>query len=69
VTTIARQQVETLLGLAGIAPSPEEVDLLVASFPDQRARLERLWTVDVGETPPSLVFRAGEPTGAVRSDG
>jgi hypothetical protein len=62
VTTTA-EQVHALLDLAGITPTASEVDELVAYFPDMRAKVERLWAVDLGDTAPSLVFRAAESTG------
>lgn len=61
--TTTAEQVQVLLDLAGIAPSPAEVEQLIESFPTSRARLERLWSLDLGDTPPSLVFRAAEAFG------
>lgn len=61
--TTTREQVEVLLDLAGISPRPEELEGLVDGFPAMRAQIERLWAVELGDTPPSLVFRAAEPTG------
>ena len=58
-----RAQVQALLDIAGIEPSAEEVDELVTSFPDLRARAERLWAVDLADIPPALVFRAAEANG------
>jgi Asp-tRNA(Asn)/Glu-tRNA(Gln) amidotransferase C subunit len=60
-TTI--EQVQGLLGLAGISPAPTELDQLAAQFPAMRASIERLWALDLGDTAPSLVFRAAEATG------
>lgn len=57
------EQVRVLLDLAGLSPSPGELDVLVADFPRLRASVERLWSLDLGDTPPSLVFRAGEAVG------
>jgi len=62
VTTTA-EQVQVLLDLAGISPSPPEFDQLVETFPATKAKLEHLWSLDVGDTPPSLVFRAAEIAG------
>ena len=56
-------QVQVLLDLAGITPPPDEVDQLIASFPQMRASLEKMWALDLGDTAPSLVFRAAEATG------
>ena len=61
-TTI--EQVGVLLDLAGIVPSESELRELVASFPELRARAERLWALDLADAAPALVFRAGEVTGS-----
>ena len=52
-----------LLELSGIAPSDEEIDELVKGFPETRARVERLWALDLVDVPPATVFRAAEATG------
>lgn len=57
------EQVQVLLELAGITPTPGELDQLVQTFPDTKARLEHLWSLDLGDTPPSMVFRAAEAYG------
>lgn len=61
--TTTNEQVQVLLDLAGITPYPDELEQLTAGYPDMRAQVERLWDVEMGDTPPALVFRAGEPTG------
>ncbi len=57
------QQVQVLLDLAGITPSPEEFDTLVGQFPKLRASIEALWALDLDGAQPSMVFRASESTG------
>ena len=61
--TTTAEQVKVLLDLAGIAPSPAELEQFVEAFPATKARLEHLWSLDLGDTPPSLVFRAAEAWG------
>lgn len=61
--TSTTEQVQVLLDLAGISPSPSEIDQLEKQFTDMRARIEHLWTIDVGDAAPSMVLRAGEVTG------
>lgn len=61
--TTTNEQVQGLLDLAGISPSPAELEQLSAQFPAMRASIERLWAVDLGDTAPSLVFRAAEGVG------
>lgn len=62
--TTTETQVSVLLELAGITPSPAELQQLVAEFPGLRARVERLWATDLGYVAPAMVFRAAESTGA-----
>jgi hypothetical protein len=69
MTTTTREQLQALLDIAGIAPSPEEVDELVTAFPETRARAERLWAVDLGDIPPALVFRAAGVAGPEEATG
>lgn len=57
-------QVSVLLELAGITPTPTELAQLVDEFPDLKARVERLWALDLGYVAPAMVFRAAESTGA-----
>lgn len=61
--TSTAEQVKVLLDLAGIDPSPAEVEQLVDTFPETRAKLEHLWSLDLADTPPSMVFRAAEAFG------
>lgn len=63
--TTTAEQVQVLLDLAGISPSRAELDQLVEAFPATRARLEHLWSLELGDTPPSLVFRAAGAAGPV----
>lgn len=58
-------QVSVLLELAGITPTPAELEQLVADFPALKAQVERLWALDLGYTAPSMVFRAAEYAGAM----
>jgi hypothetical protein len=61
--TTTAEQVGVLLELAGIAPSPQELERLTEMFPEMRASIERLWALDLGDIAPSLVFRAAEYAG------
>lgn len=61
--TTTREQVTALLDIAGIAPSASELDELITTFPEVRARAERLWAVDLGDTAPALVYQAAGVTG------
>lgn len=67
--TTTAEQVHVLLDLAGISPAQAEIDQLIEMFPDMRASLERMWALELGDTAPSLVFRAGEATGPSGADG
>lgn len=57
------EQVEILLELAAIEPSRDELEQLTATFTGMKSSIERLWSLDLGDTPPSLVFRAAESSG------
>jgi len=65
--TSTAEQVQVLLDIAGITPSAAEVEQLHATYPDIRARIERLWALDLGDAQPSLVFRAAETFGPKES--
>ncbi len=63
MTTTTDQQVQVLLHLAGITPSPDELATLSGQFPKLRARMEALWALDLTGAQPSMVFRAAESCG------
>jgi hypothetical protein len=51
--------VETLLAAAGLAPSPDELAILVAQYPGQRASMELLHSLpELRYESPGLVFTA-----------
>lgn len=54
------EQVEVLLEIAGITPRPDEIEQLATTYAQMRADIEHLWSLDLGDTPPALVFRAAE---------
>ena len=58
-----RDHVQVLLDIAGISPSEAEIDGLTKSFAETRARIERMWDLDLVDVAPALVFRAGEAAG------
>jgi len=57
------EKVRVLLDLAGITPTPTELTQLVDEFPAFKTRVESLWALDLGTTPPAMVFRAAGSVG------
>ena len=63
MTTTTTEHVRALLDLAGVVPSDDEVATMIDAFPEMQRRIERLWSLDLGESVPALVFRAAEAAG------
>ncbi len=54
--------VRMLLDVAGLAPSEEEIAALVASYPEQRERVDALYAVEAARyESPALVYDPAAP--------
>lgn len=51
-----QEEVRLLLALHGVQPSPHEIELIASMFAHTRVQAERIWKVQVGDTPPAKVF-------------